>query len=287
MLNENQITSLSKTYISELIALAIKEDIQSHENGQDITALLVDDIDTQAYCITREDMILCGCNFANEIIAQIDNQIKITWHYKDGDSISANEKIFSLNGNARSILTAERIMLNFIQTLSATATATNHLANLISATNTKLLDTRKTIPSLRMAQKYAVKCGGGYNHRIGLFDAFLIKENHIRSAGGIKNAVTRANQISKDKMVEVEVTNLDELSQAINANADIVMLDNFTIEDTKKAVEIARGKLMLEVSGNVDETTIIAIANTGVDFVSVGAITKHIKAIDLSMQIKI
>ena len=158
---------------------------------------------------------------------------------------------------------------------------------MISDSNIKLLDTRKTIPALRMAQKYAVKCGGGYNHRIGLFDAFLIKENHIRSAGGIQNAITRANQISKDKMVEVEVTNLDELSQAINANADIVMLDNFTIEDTKKAVEIARGKLMLEVSGNVDETTIIAIANTGVDFVSVGAITKHIKAIDLSMQIKI
>ena len=266
MLNENQITSLSKSYIVELVMLAIKEDVQSHENGQDITALLVDDVDTQAYCITREDMILCGCEFADEVIAQIDNQIKITWHYKDADSIKANENIFSLVGSARSILTAERIMLNFIQTLSATATTTHYLSSLISDSNIKLLDTRKTIPALRMAQKYAVKCGGGYNHRIGLFDAFLIKENHIRSAGGIQNAITRANQISKDKMVEVEVTNLDELSQAINANADIVMLDNFTIEDTKKAVEIARGKLMLEVSGNVDETTIIAIANTGVDF---------------------
>ena len=287
MLNENQITSLSKSYIAELVELAIKEDIQSHNNGQDITALLVDDVDTQAFCITREDMVLCGCYFAYEVIAQIDNQIKITWHYKDADSIDANEKIFSLAGNARSILTAERIMLNFIQTLSATATATHYLSSLIKSSNTKLLDTRKTIPTLRMAQKYAVKCGGGYNHRIGLFDAFLIKENHIRSAGGIQNAVSRANQISKDKMVEVEVTNLDELNQAINASADIVMLDNFTIEDTKKAVEVAKGKLLLEVSGNVDETTIIAIAKTGVDFVSVGAITKHIKAIDLSMQIKI
>ncbi|MGQ4006181.1 carboxylating nicotinate-nucleotide diphosphorylase [Francisellaceae bacterium CB300] len=287
MLNENQITSLSKAYISELVTLAIKEDVRSHEGGQDITALLVDDIDTQAFCITREDMILCGCDFANEVIVQIDSQIKINWHYKDGDSIKANEKIFSLSGNARSILTVERIMLNFIQTLSATATATSNLASLISDSNTKLLDTRKTIPSLRMAQKYAVKCGGGYNHRIGLFDAFLIKENHIRSAGGIKNAVTRANQIAKDKMVEVEVTNLDELNQAIDAKADIVMLDNFSLEDTKKAVKLAKGKLLLEVSGNVDETTIIEIANTGVDFVSVGAITKHIKAIDLSMQIKI
>lgn len=287
MLNENQITSLSKTYISELVTLAIKEDVRSHEGGQDITALLVDDIDTQAFCITREDMILCGCDFANEVIVQIDSQIKINWHYKDGDSIKANEKIFSLSGNARSILTAERIMLNFIQTLSATATATSHLASLISDSNTKLLDTRKTIPSLRMAQKYAVKCGGGYNHRIGLFDAFLIKENHIRSAGGIKNAVARANEIAKDKMIEVEVTNLDELNQAIDAKADIVMLDNFSLEDTKKAVKLAKGKLLLEVSGNVDETTIIEIANTGVDFVSVGAITKHIKAIDLSMQVKI
>jgi len=283
MLNENQITSVPHSTVKQLVELAIIEDVADG----DITALLVDDVDTQAFCITREDMVLCGCDFANEVIAQIDNQIKITWHYKDSDSIKANEKIFSLAGNARSILTAERIMLNFIQTLSATATATNHLASLIADSNTKLLDTRKTIPNLRVAQKYAVKCGGGFNHRIGLFDAFLIKENHIRSAGSIQNAVTRANQIAKDKMVEVEVTNLDELNQAIDAKADIVMLDNFTIEDTIKAVEIARGKLLLEVSGNVDETTIMAIAKTGVDFVSVGAITKHLKAIDLSMQIKI
>ena len=283
MLNENQITSLPHSDIKQLVTLAIKEDVSSG----DITALLVDNVDTQAFCITREDMVLCGCDFANEVIAQVDNQIKITWHYKDADSIKANEKVFSLVGNARSILTAERIMLNFIQTLSATATATHYLASLITGSNTKLLDTRKTIPTLRMAQKYAVKCGGGFNHRIGLFDAFLIKENHIRSARSIQNAVTRAKQITKDKMVEVEVTNLDELNQAIDAKADIVMLDNFTIEDTKKAVEIAKDKLLLEVSGNVDETTIITIVETGVDFVSVGAITKHIKAIDLSMQIKI
>lgn len=287
MLNEKQITKLSQEYIKELVSLAIKEDICGEGYGQDITALLVNDVNTQAFCITREDMVLCGCDFANEVIAQIDNQIKITWHYKDCDAIKANEKIFSLYGNARSILTAERIILNFIQTLSATATSTHHLVSLITDSNTRLLDTRKTIPAFRMAQKYAVKCGGGYNHRIGLFDAFLIKENHIRSAGGIQNAVTRANEIAKDKMVEVEVTNIDELNQAIETKADIVMLDNFTIEDTKKAVQIAEGKLLLEVSGNVDETTIIDIAKTGVDFVSVGAITKHIKAIDLSMQIKI
>lgn len=287
MLNENQILSVPHSTIKYLVELSIKEDISGDTHGQDITALLVDDVDTQAFCITREDMVLCGCDFANEVIAQIDSQIKIVWHYKDGDTIQANAKIFSLKGNARSILTAERAMLNFIQMLSATATATHYLNSLIRDTNTKLLDTRKTIPAFRIAQKYAVKCGGGYNHRIGLFDAFLIKENHIRSAGGIKNAVTKANEIAKDKMVEVEVTNLDELKQAIDARADIVMLDNFTLDDTKEAVKFAKGKLLLEVSGNVDGTTIADIANTGVDFVSVGAITKHIKAIDLSMQIKV
>lgn len=285
MLNENQITSLSKEYVSKLVKLAIQEDVCGNDDGQDITALLVDNVNTTAYCITREDMVLCGCDFTNEVISQINNEISITWHYKDGDKVDANEKIFSLNGNARSILTAERIMLNFIQTLSATATTTNKLANLIKDSNTKLLDTRKTIPAFRMAQKYAVKCGGGYNHRIGLFDAFLIKENHIRSAGGIAKAIARAHKIAKNKMVEVEVTNLNELTQAIDAKADIVMLDNFTIADTYKAVEVAKGKLLLEVSGNVNEETIVEIAKTGVDFVSVGAITKSIEAIDLSMQV--
>ncbi|MCL4127177.1 UNVERIFIED_CONTAM: hypothetical protein GTU68_008952 [Idotea baltica] len=232
-------------------------------------------------------MILCGCDFANEVIEQIDNNLNINWHYKDNDSVKANQKIFSLEGNARSILTAERIMLNFIQTLSATATTTNNLVSLIAESKTKLLDTRKTIPGFRLAQKYAVKCGGGYNHRVGLFDAFLIKENHIRSAGNISKAVARANDIAKDKMVEVEVTNLDELNQAIEAKADIVMLDNFSIQDILEAVKIAKGKLLLEVSGNINENTIIDVAKTGVDFVSVGAITKSVKAIDLSMQVAI
>ncbi|QLE78464.1 carboxylating nicotinate-nucleotide diphosphorylase [Francisella sp. Scap27] len=287
MLNKNQITGLPKGYISELVELAIKEDVYDDGNGQDITALLVDDVDTTAYCITREDMILCGCDFANEVIAQIDNKLNISWHYKDSNSVKANQEIFSLEGNARSILTAERIILNFIQTLSATATTTNKLVSLITDSKTKLLDTRKTVPGFRVAQKYAVKCGGGYNHRVGLFDAFLIKENHIRSAGNISKAVARANDIAKDKMVEVEVTNLDELNQAIEAKADIVMLDNFSIQDILEAVKIAKGKLLLEVSGNINENTIIDVAKTGVDFVSVGAITKSVKAIDLSMQVAI
>lgn len=287
MLNKNQITNLPKGYISELVELAVKEDVYDDGNGQDITALLVDDVDTTAYCITREDMILCGCDFANEVIEQVDNNLNISWHYKDSDSVKANQKIFSLEGNARSILTAERIMLNFIQTLSATATTTNNLVSLIAESKTKLLDTRKTIPGFRLAQKYAVKCGGGYNHRVGLFDAFLIKENHIRSAGNISKAVARANDIAKDKMVEVEVTNLNELNQAIEAKADIVMLDNFSIQDILEAVKIAKSKLLLEVSGNINENTIVDVAQTGVDFVSVGAITKSVKAIDLSMQVAI
>lgn len=286
MLNSNQITSIPQDTIVTLVKLAIKEDVAGDTQGQDITALLVDDTDTQAYCITRENMVLCGCDFANECIKQIDNNLKISWYYKDGDNINANDKIFTLKGNARSILTAERIMLNFIQTLSATATATNFLVELIKGSDTKLLDTRKTIPAFRIAQKYAVKCGGGYNHRLGLFDAFLIKENHIRSAGGIKNAVARAKSIATDKLIEVEVTNLDELKQAIATNANIVMLDNFSLSATKEAVKLAKDKILLETSGNVDKQTIVAIAKTGVDFISVGAITKHIQAIDLSMQIQ-
>ncbi|RFP39862.1 carboxylating nicotinate-nucleotide diphosphorylase, partial [Klebsiella oxytoca] len=205
-------------------------------------------IDTTAFCITREEMILCGQDFANEVINQLDKNIQITWLYSDAQKVPVNVRIFELKGNARSILTAERTILNFIQMLSGTATVTNKLVKLISQYKTKLLDTRKTIPGFRLAQKYAVRCGGGFNHRIGLFDAYLIKENHIRSAGGIAKAVTKAKKLDSNKVVEVEVTNLDELNQAIAAKADIVMLDNFSGEDIDIAVSIARGKVALEVS---------------------------------------
>ncbi|RUS70077.1 hypothetical protein EGW08_022169, partial [Elysia chlorotica] len=239
-----------------------------------------------AICITRENMVLCGKDFANEVLIQIDNSIEIKWNYNDSDYIKANEIIFELYGNARNILTAERSMLNFIQMLSATTTTTHYYASLIAKYPAKLLDTRKTIPCFRLAQKYAVRCGGGYNHRIGLFDAYLIKENHIRSAGGIAEAITKAKHNNPSKTVEVEVTNLIELQESIDNNADIVMLDNFHIDDIYKAVEISKGKILLEVSGNVDDKTIVKIAETGVDFISSGAITKNIKAIDLSMQVK-
>ncbi|MEY8716552.1 carboxylating nicotinate-nucleotide diphosphorylase [Francisella philomiragia] len=283
MLNTNQITSVPENIIKNLVAESLVEDIADG----DITAQLAEDVDTIAFCITREDMVLCGQEFANEVINQVDKNIQIIWFYDDADKISAGEKIFELRGNARSILTAERAMLNFIQMLSATATATNNLVKLIADYNTKLLDTRKTIPCFRMAQKYAVTCGGGFNHRIGLFDAYLIKENHIRSAGGIAKAVSKAARLQPTKTIEVEVTNLDELNQAIQAGANIIMLDNFSIEDINKAVEIAKDKVALEVSGNIDSNSIVKMAQTGVDFISVGAITKHITAIDLSMQVQL
>jgi nicotinate-nucleotide pyrophosphorylase (carboxylating) len=283
MLNNNQISDVPKHIVKKLVKESLAEDVADG----DITAQLAQDINTTAFCITREDMILCGQKFANEVANQVDDSIQITWFYNDAQKVSAGQKIFELKGNARSILTAERTMLNFIQMLSATATATNNLVRLISDYNTKLLDTRKTIPGFRLAQKYAVKCGGGFNHRIGLFDGYLIKENHIRSAGGISQAVAKAKNLDSNKVVEVEVTSLDELSQAINAGADITMLDNFSIEDIYKAVELAKDKVALEVSGNIDSDTIVEIAKTGVDFISVGAITKHINAIDLSMQVQI
>lgn len=283
MLNNNQIKEVPIGVIQKLVKEALIEDIGSG----DITAQLAKDIDTMAFCITREDMTLCGQAFANEVISQVDKDIQILWFYNDADKVFAGEKIFELKGNARSILTAERAMLNFIQMLSATATATSNLSMLIADYKTKLLDTRKTIPGFRLAQKYAVKCGGGFNHRIGLFDGYLIKENHIRSAGGIAQAVTRAKELDSTKTIEIEVTNLDELKQAIDAGADIVMLDNFSLEDIYTAVDIAKDKLALEVSGNIDADSIVEMAKTGVDFISVGAITKHIKAIDLSMQVQI
>lgn len=283
MLNNNQIKEVPFDIIKKLVGESLAEDV----GGGDITAQLVKNIDTTAFCITREDMILCGQGFANEVIAQVDKNIQILWFYNDADNVSAGEKIFELKGNARSILTTERAMLNFIQMLSGTATATNNLVTLMADYKTKLLDTRKTIPGFRLAQKYAVKCGGGFNHRIGLFDGYLIKENHIRSAGGITQAVANAMELDSTKTIEIEVANLDELKQAVSAGADIVMLDNFSLEDIYMAVDMAKDKVALEVSGNIDADSIVEMAKTGVDFISVGAITKHIKAIDLSMQVQI
>lgn len=269
--------------ISENVAAALKEDIGSG----DITAQLIPaEQQTTAKIITREDCVFCGKDWVIEVFKQLDPTVRIEWHIDDGDSAAANSTLFILSGNARSLLTGERAALNFVQTLSGTATSSHKYAKLVAHTPVKLLDTRKTLPGLRDAQKYAVAAGGCYNHRIGLYDAFLIKENHIAACGSIAAAVTAAHKIAPGKPVEVEVENFPELEQALTAKADIIMLDNFTLEDMRKAVAINQGQAKLEASGNVTETTLPLIAETGVDFISIGALTKHCRAVDLSMRVK-
>ena len=278
-----QISSLLRIEIAKQVALALQEDIATG----DINAQLIPDTQCDtATIICREPMVVAGKAWVDEVFRQLDPNMQLDWAVKDGDAVAANQVLVTLIGNTRALLTGERTALNFLQTLSSTATVVaNHVA-VIAELTTKLLDTRKTLPMLRHAQKYAMLCGGGNNHRIGLYDAFLIKENHIMACGGIAQAVSQARQIA-NKPVEVEVENFDELQQAIAANADIVMLDNFTIEDTQKAVELVAslGKpCQLEASGDISLTNLRQVAETGVDFISMGALTKHIKAIDLSMR---
>jgi nicotinate-nucleotide pyrophosphorylase (carboxylating) len=264
------------------VVAALKEDVGTG----DITALLIPEHEqAEATVITREDCVFCGKDWVIEVFSHIDKKIIIEWNIDDGETATANSVLFKLRGNARSLLTGERTALNFVQTLSGTATISRYYANLVTHTAVKLLDTRKTLPGLRYAQKYAVSSGGCHNHRIGLYDAFLIKENHIAASGGIAAAVNAARIIAPNKPVEVEVENFRELNEALAANADIIMLDNFTIEDMRKAVAINNGKAKLEASGNVTEKTLPMIAETGVDFISIGALTKHCRAIDLSMRI--
>lgn len=276
--------------ISSTVTWALKEDLGgSVDANADITACLIpEDNQTNAKVITRDDCIICGVDWVNEVFKQLDKSIgtttEITWYVNDGEAVKANTTLFELTGNARLILTGERTALNFLQTLSGTATLVSEYVEQLSGSNTKLLDTRKTLPGLRSAQKYAVKCGGGVNHRIGLFDAFLIKENHIAACGGIDNAVATAKNNHPAKKVEVEVESLDELSQALNAGADIIMLDNFTPVMIEEAVSLTRGKAQLEVSGNMTLEKLKTYTQAGVDFVSVGALTKHVTAIDLSMR---
>ncbi|RZA08143.1 MAG: carboxylating nicotinate-nucleotide diphosphorylase [Moraxellaceae bacterium] len=275
-----QIPSLAQSIINN-VKVALQEDIGSG----DITAQLIPaHHQSMATIITREDCVFCGKDWVIEVFAQLDKTVTIDWKVSDGETVKANSTLFTLSGSARSLLTGERAALNFVQTLSGTATTSHYYAQLVAHTKVKLLDTRKTLPGLRDAQKYAVASGGCHNHRIGLYDAFLIKENHIAACGNISNAVTTAHHISPGKPVEVEVENFDELHEALNSNADIIMLDNFTLEDMRKAVAINNGKAKLEASGNVTEQTIEAIAKTGVDYISIGLLTKHCRAVDLSMR---
>ncbi|QSX34011.1 carboxylating nicotinate-nucleotide diphosphorylase [Shewanella avicenniae] len=259
----------------------------------DITAQLIPAAQHgEAILITREDGVFCGKAWAEQVFQQLGGEVAIHWHVDDGDLIVAGQKLCELSGPARILLTGERTAMNFIQTLSGVASLTKLYADKLAGTQCQLLDTRKTLPGLRTAQKYAVTCGGGKNHRIGLFDAFLIKENHIMACGSIAAAVTTAKQLHPSKPVEVEVESLDELTQALDANADIIMLDNFDVTMMLSAVELnnqykARDAgAKIEVSGDVTLDTIQQFANTGVDYVSVGALTKHLRALDLSMRFK-
>jgi nicotinate-nucleotide pyrophosphorylase (carboxylating) len=282
-----KMTSPDMQAIREQVKTALVEDLGGELNAaNDITANLIDDnVNAKATIITREQCVVCGVAWVNQAFALIDETVSLTWHVKDGDNVAPDTVLLSLEGSAKAILTAERTALNFLQTLSATATVTAFYANLLSGSKTKILDTRKTLPGLRYAQKYAVRCGGGQNHRVGLFDAFLIKENHIFSCGGIEHAVTRAKAMMPGKPVEVEVENIDELAQAMTAGADIVMLDNFTNAQIQDAVEMNKGRCKLEVSGNITDERLASLSQLGVDYISSGALTKHVQAIDLSLRI--
>lgn len=251
----------------------------------DITAQLIpaDRIST-ARVITREAGVFCGQPWVDEVFAQLGGEVKVEWKVQDGERLAPNQELFRLHGPARVLLTGERNALNFVQTLSGVATLTARYVAELEGTDCRLLDTRKTLPGLRSAQKYAVTCGGGKNHRIGLFDAYLIKENHILACGGIAPAIAQARHLNPGKPVEVEVESLAELEQALAARADIVMLDNFDIPMMKEAVHLNQGRAKLEVSGNVTLDTLASYAATGVDFISVGALTKHVRALDLSMR---
>lgn len=263
---------------------SLREDIGSG----DITAQLIPESRlAHATVITREDAVICGTAWVNEVFRQLDPRVAVHWQVEDGQQAAPNQALFHLEGPARALLSGERSALNFLQTLSAVATRCQHYAALVQGTSVKLLDTRKTLPGLRLAQKYAVTQGGCHNHRIGLFDAFLIKENHIAACGGIAAAVAAARSIAPGKPVEVEVENLSELEQALAAGADIVMLDELSLDDMRRAVTINAGRAKLEASGGVNETTLRSIAETGVDYISIGTLTKDVKAVDLSMRLSL
>ncbi len=263
------------------VEAALSEDVGSG----DVSAQLIPEAQTSvARIIARERAVICGQAWAEGVFQRLDPTVKINWLVKEGDWCEQNKPIVVLEGNSRALLTGERSAMNFLQTLSATATESRRLSDSVADTGVRLLDTRKTLPGLRIAQKHAVAVGGCSNHRVGLYDAFLIKENHITACGSIVQAVTAARALAPGKPVEVEVESLNELDQALAAAADIIMLDNFSLEDMRSAVARAAGKAKLEASGGIDDRTLRPIAETGVDYISIGAVTKHCRAIDLSMR---
>ncbi|EOW6723184.1 carboxylating nicotinate-nucleotide diphosphorylase [Cronobacter dublinensis] len=270
------------------VAQALREDLGGETDAsRDITAqLLPPDSRSHAVVITREAGVFCGKRWVDEVFIQLGGDVSVTWRVNDGDSVQPDQPLFELEGPSRVLLTGERTALNFVQTLSGVASEVRHYVALLEGTHTQLLDTRKTVPGLRSALKYAVLCGGGANHRLGLSDAFLIKENHIIASGSVRQAVEKAFWLHPDVPVEVEVESLDELDDALKAGADIIMLDNFNVEQMRAAVKRTAGQARLEVSGNVTLETLRAFAETGVDYISVGALTKHIRALDLSMRFR-
>ncbi len=274
--------SIPHSIIQSQVSQALAEDIGSG----DLTAELIpQDNQATAHLICREPAVLCGCDWFNEVFSQLDDSITIQWYANDGDSISNEQRICTISGHARHILTGERSAMNFLQTLSGTATSTQQYVRQLGSTSVKLLDTRKTIPGLREAQKYAVKCGGAYNHRHGLFDGVLIKENHIMAAGSITHAVANARKtIPHTLKIEVEVETLEEVTEALNAGADILLLDNMDNTQLEQAIELNHGRALLEVSGNITMERLKELSRLAIDFISTGAITKHIKAVDFSLR---
>lgn len=268
--------------IIDNVRVALAEDVGTG----DITAqLIAGDQQAHARVITREDATICGVAWVDEVFRQIDPNVEVIWHVQDGQQVSANDLLFELRGSARALLTGERTALNFMQTLSAVATRCRYFSSKVEDLPVKLLDTRKTIPGLRLAQKYAVTCGGCHNHRIGLYDVFLIKENHITACGGIAQAVSKAREIAPQKPIEIEVENLAEFTEALATSADIIMLDELSYDDMREAVKINNGKVKIEASGGINEATLRDVALTGVDFISLGTLTKNVRAIDLSMRL--
>ncbi|RMQ78470.1 Quinolinate phosphoribosyltransferase [Pseudomonas viridiflava] len=263
---------------------ALLEDVGSG----DITAQLIPaERLAKATIISRDAAVIAGTAWVDTVFRQLDPRVAVHWQVTDGDRVSPNQALFHLEGPARSLLTGERSALNFLQMLSGVATRAQYFADMVSGTQVKLLDTRKTLPGLRLAQKYAVTCGGCHNHRIGLYDAFLIKENHIAACGGIAQAVEAARRIAPGKPVEVEVESLSELKQALDAGADIIMLDELSLDDMREAVRLTAGRARLEASGGINDDTLRVIAETGVDYISIGAMTKDVKAVDLSMRLSL
>ena len=266
----------------EAVALSLREDI----GDGDITAQLIPAQKQAAgRVITREQATIAGREWVNEVFRQVDSSVSLEWLVEDGQTVSPDQVLFRMEGTARSLLTAERAALNWLQTLSGVATNCAGYAARVAHTGVRLLDTRKTLPGLRLAQKYAVPGGGCHNHRIGLWDAFLIKENHISACGSIAGAIGEARRIAPGRPVEVETESLTELEQALSAGADIIMLDEFSMEDLNAAVAMNKGRAKLEASGGINANTLVPIAETGVDYISIGALTKDVRAVDLSMRL--